>query len=34
LDGWTYADIIRTHPNLTEADIRSCIAYNINEHSG
>jgi uncharacterized protein (DUF433 family) len=34
VDGWTYVDIIRTHPNLTEADIRTCIAYNINEHSG
>jgi uncharacterized protein (DUF433 family) len=34
VDGWTYADVIRTHPDLTEADIRTCIAYNINEHSG
>jgi uncharacterized protein (DUF433 family) len=31
LDGWTYADIIRAHPDLTEDDIRTCVAYNTTE---
>jgi uncharacterized protein (DUF433 family) len=34
LDGWTYADIIRAHPDLTEDDIRACLAYNFTMHSG
>ena len=25
--GWTWADILRTHPELTEDDIRACITY-------
>jgi uncharacterized protein (DUF433 family) len=31
LDGWTYADIIRAHPDLTEDDIRTYVAYNTTE---
>jgi uncharacterized protein (DUF433 family) len=34
LDGWTYADIIRAHPDLTEDDIRACLAYDFTMHSG
>lgn len=31
VDGATWADILRTHPELTEADIRICVAYAIAE---
>ncbi|MBV8315465.1 MAG: DUF433 domain-containing protein [Planctomycetaceae bacterium] len=27
IDGWTWSDILRAHPELTEADIRCCLAY-------
>lgn len=27
VDGWTWSDILRTHPELTEADIRACLAH-------
>lgn len=27
VDGWTWSDILRTHPELTEDDIRTCLAY-------
>lgn len=29
VDGWTWADIIRVHPELTEDDIRACLAHQI-----
>lgn len=29
VDGWTWADILRTHPELTEDDIRVCLAYTV-----
>lgn len=31
VDGWSWADILRTHPELTEADIRACLAYSVEE---
>jgi uncharacterized protein (DUF433 family) len=34
VDGWTYADIIRAHPNLTESDIRTCLAYDLTRDEG
>jgi uncharacterized protein (DUF433 family) len=34
VDGWTWSDIIRAHPDLTEDDIRACLAYNFTMHSG
>lgn len=27
VDGWTWADILRAHPELTEEDVRTCLAY-------
>ncbi|MDX2036149.1 MAG: DUF433 domain-containing protein [Isosphaeraceae bacterium] len=27
VDGWTWADILRAHPELTEEDIRTCVAF-------
>jgi uncharacterized protein (DUF433 family) len=29
VDGWTWSDILRTHPELTEDDIRACLAYTV-----
>lgn len=31
VDGETWADILRSHPELTEPDIRACLAYTIAE---
>lgn len=33
VDGATWAEILRTHPELTEADIRVCVAYAVAEDS-
>lgn len=27
IDGWTWADLLRTHPELCEDDIRACLAF-------
>lgn len=29
MDGWTWEDILRTHPELSEDDIRECLAYTV-----
>ena len=34
VDGWTWADILRTHPELTEDDIRVCLAYTVAQDDG
>ena len=34
VDGWTWSDILRTHPELTEDDIRTCLAYTVAEEEG
>lgn len=34
VDGWAWADILRSHPELTKADIRACLAYTIEEEGG
>jgi uncharacterized protein (DUF433 family) len=34
VDGWTWSDILRTHPELTEDDIRVCLAYSVAEDNG
>jgi uncharacterized protein (DUF433 family) len=34
VDGWTWGDILRTHPELTEDDIRICLAYTIAQDNG
>ena len=31
VDGWAWADILKTHPELTEGDIRACVAYTVEE---
>ena len=31
IDGSTWADILRSHPELTEDDVRACVAYAIAE---
>ena len=34
VDGWTWSDILRTHPELTEDDIRTCLAYTVEQDNG
>jgi uncharacterized protein (DUF433 family) len=34
VDGWTWSHILRTHPELTEEDIRVCLAYAVAEEKG
>jgi hypothetical protein len=34
VDGWTWSHILRTHPELTEDDIRVCLAYTVAEEKG
>ncbi len=31
VDGWTWSDVLRTHPELTEDDIRTCLAYTVEQ---
>ena len=31
VDGWTWCDILRAHPDLTEDDLRACLAFTIEE---
>jgi Protein of unknown function (DUF433) len=33
VDGWSWADVLRSHPELTEDDIRTCIAYTMDEEN-
>lgn len=34
VDGQTWRDILRAHPELNEEDIRACIAYTMNDEAG
>ena len=34
VDGWSWTDILRAHPELTEEDIRTCLAYTLAEEEG
>jgi uncharacterized protein (DUF433 family) len=34
VDGQTWADILRSHPELTEDDIRTCLSYATEQESG
>lgn len=34
VDGWSWADILRTYPELTEADIRACLTYTLGTGEG
>jgi uncharacterized protein (DUF433 family) len=31
VDGWSWADILRSHPELTEDDVRMCLAYSVEQ---
>lgn len=31
IDGWSWSDVLRAHPELTEDDIRACLAYTVEE---
>jgi uncharacterized protein (DUF433 family) len=31
VDGWSWSDILRTHPELTEDDVRACLAYTVDQ---
>ena len=33
VDGWTWADILRAHPELDEEDIRACLDYTCEDES-
>lgn len=33
VDGWSWADVLRTHPELVEDDVRACLAYTVDEHT-
>lgn len=36
VDGWNWSEILRTHPELTEDDVRACLAYTVEKdgHEG
>jgi uncharacterized protein (DUF433 family) len=34
VDGWTWGDILRTHPELTEDDLRACLSYTVAQDNG
>ena len=34
VDGWTWTDILRSHPEMNEDDIRACLAYHVQEEHG
>jgi uncharacterized protein (DUF433 family) len=31
VDGWNWSDVLRAHPELTEDDIRTCLAYSVEQ---
>ncbi len=31
VDGWTWSEVLRTHPELSEDDIRTCLAYTVEQ---
>ena len=31
VDGWNWSDVLRTHPELNEEDIRACLAYSVEQ---
>lgn len=34
IDGWSWSDVLRTHPELTEDDVRICLAYTVDQDNG
>ncbi len=33
VDGWSWAEILRVHPELSVADVRACLAYCVEEEN-
>jgi uncharacterized protein (DUF433 family) len=31
VDGWTWSDVLRSHPELCEDDIRACLSYTVDQ---
>ncbi len=31
IDGWSWSDVLRSYPELCEADIRACLAYTVDQ---
>jgi len=31
VDGWSWSDVLRAHPELTEDDVRTCLAYTVEQ---
>jgi len=31
VDGWSWSDVLRSYPELTECDIRACLAYTVDQ---
>lgn len=31
VDGWSWSDVLRSHPELTEDDVRMCLAYTVEQ---
>jgi uncharacterized protein (DUF433 family) len=31
VDGWSWSDVLRAHPELTEEDVRTCLAYTVEQ---
>ena len=31
VDGWTWSDILRAHPELSEDDVRACLSYTVEQ---
>jgi uncharacterized protein (DUF433 family) len=34
VDGWSWQEILRAHPELSEDDIRACLSYTLEEEGG
>lgn len=34
VDGWSWSDVLRAHPELTEDDVRACLAYTVEQDDG
>lgn len=33
VDGWSWADVLRSHPELSEVDVRACLIYALEEEN-
>ncbi len=34
VDGWSWPELLRSHPELSEDDLRACLAYHVQEETG